>query len=812
MLSLWGKLTKRSYRMYQVYQSHKKGIAIFMAIAMFFGIPNFPSSFVHADLNSSPHIQSIDPQTLTEENRFHLQIQASDVDHDRLTFSDPTRALPSGASFIDNGDGTADFYWTPESGDAGVYDLVFEVSDGIDTDIEMVSFFVETISSAAANNNFIDWNPGFYMSHSPGSNIKPEICDNDHIQGIRMFMDWGVLEGPEPGDYHFELIDQTLEKLNSGKCKGKNKRLILGTHFMTNRTGKKDPDNELCAPQYLHDEGEVAQYLRGNGKGRWRCLAKVYTPGGRAEKRYKELLKRLALRFGSHPRVEAIGTNGELPTASCKNAREGNAYCPNEKEKFQLNTEFMDVVRRHAPHKLTFTGMGACSRKCEESFYILENYALNTPGISFTWPDTPGENFRLEKKGESTHLTRKACPVLSGNVGLIADNQRAHSQNKDGGPYNFIKAVAIETFPEDGFAYCASHASLNKNDEKRTSPPYSIQTRTDAIASVNGRTYAMGCPTNITNAGYRCVTGRIGDDIPPDPQPEPQPVPDPVPQPEPEPTPGSENRRPSLDPIGDRQIEVGQQLTIFVNATDPDGDNIVYRVNGLRSSWMSLEGNRFTASPKPEHEGVYELTFRASDGSLSVTERVMITVREPEQNNNQAPRLQPVGDRQMYVGQYLTLFVNATDPDGDDITYRVNGLRSEWMHFDGNRFTASPKAEHEGSYVLAFRASDGSLSDLERVTLTVRANDPDNQAPVLHSVGNRQMNVNQHLTVFINASDPNGDAITYSVSGLQPWMSFSGNRFTASPKSGDVGNYTLTFRASDGRLADSETVILSIMR
>ena len=102
------------------------------------------------------------------------------------------------------------------------------------------------------------------------------------------------------------------------------------------------------------------------------------------------------------------------------------------------------------------------------------------------------------------------------------------------------------------------------------------------------------------------------------------------------------------------------------------------------------------------------------------------------------------------------------------------------------------------------------MTDTETIILTVGDVNTNNRPPDLHRVGNRQMNVNQHLTIFMNANDPDGDAIIYSVSGLQSWMRFSGNRFTASPKANHSGNYQLTFRASDGRLSDSETITFTV--
>ena len=75
-----------------------------------------------------PVIQGIPDKTTSELTQVGFVVMAGDPNGDALALSVSPR--PVGASFIDNGDGTAFFNWTPAVGQAGVYTLSFTATDG----------------------------------------------------------------------------------------------------------------------------------------------------------------------------------------------------------------------------------------------------------------------------------------------------------------------------------------------------------------------------------------------------------------------------------------------------------------------------------------------------------------------------------------------------------------------------------------------------------------------------------------------------------------------------------------------------------
>jgi hypothetical protein len=75
-----------------------------------------------------PVLQFINDQVSAEGKQVGFLVQASDPNGDAISLS--ATPLPAGASFMDNGDGTAYFNWTPSVGQAGLYSITYKASDG----------------------------------------------------------------------------------------------------------------------------------------------------------------------------------------------------------------------------------------------------------------------------------------------------------------------------------------------------------------------------------------------------------------------------------------------------------------------------------------------------------------------------------------------------------------------------------------------------------------------------------------------------------------------------------------------------------
>lgn len=89
-----------------------------------------------ANSNRPPVLDTISDTILTVLEPLAFTISGYDLDLQPVTFSYASN--PNGASLIDNGDGTADFSWTPIGTQAGLYNILFIISDGILADSQYV--------------------------------------------------------------------------------------------------------------------------------------------------------------------------------------------------------------------------------------------------------------------------------------------------------------------------------------------------------------------------------------------------------------------------------------------------------------------------------------------------------------------------------------------------------------------------------------------------------------------------------------------------------------------------------------------------
>ena len=112
----------------------------------------------------------------------------------------------------------------------------------------------------------------------------------------------------------------------------------------------------------------------------------------------------------------------------------------------------------------------------------------------------------------------------------------------------------------------------------------------------------------------------------------------------------------------------------------------------------------------------------------------------------------------------------------------------------------------------AFDTSDNESADSNEVC---HQPTPTNHAPVLDTIGPKTVEEGSLLEFAITATDPDGNALTYSASSLPAGADFDPITQTVSwtPDYGDTGNYNVVFTvADDGSplLSDSETVTITV--
>ncbi|MBI5867789.1 MAG: tandem-95 repeat protein [candidate division Zixibacteria bacterium] len=276
------------------------------------------------------------------------------------------------------------------------------------------------------------------------------------------------------------------------------------------------------------------------------------------------------------------------------------------------------------------------------------------------------------------------------------------------------------------------------------------------------------------------------------------------------------NRTPILDAIGPRSVAENANLTIRTHAADPDGSIPTISAIGVPPNATfidSLNGaGSFVFNPDFTQSGDINVTFIASDGSLADSEVVTITVT----NTNRSPVLDSIRAKTVAEGANLTFRTHGSDPDGNIPTLTAVGVPSNATFVDSlngaGSFVFNPDFTQSGVINVTFVTSDGSLADSEVVVITVTNV---NLPPVLDSIRAKTVAEGANLTFRTHSTDPDGTIPTLTAIGVPLNATFvdslnGAGSFVFNPDFTQSGVYNVTFISSDGTLADSEVVAVTV--
>lgn len=179
---------------------------------------------------------------------------------------------------------------------------------------------------------------------------------------------------------------------------------------------------------------------------------------------------------------------------------------------------------------------------------------------------------------------------------------------------------------------------------------------------------------------------------------------------------------PTLSPIGDKRVTEGQELKFEVAGSDEDGDPITLSVTSGLPTGAAFSGNTFSWTPNNDQSGSYSITLKVSDGDKFAERIVTINVNDA----NQAPSIQPIGNKEVIEGGTVAFDVVVSDPDKEDTSLNpiiISPLPSG-ATFQNKRFSWTPSSTqgNHGSkeYILSFEVTDrGSLKSTQDVKITV---------------------------------------------------------------------------------------------
>ena len=155
----------------------------------------------------------------------------------------------------------------------------------------------------------------------------------------------------------------------------------------------------------------------------------------------------------------------------------------------------------------------------------------------------------------------------------------------------------------------------------------------------------------------------------------------------------------------------------------------------------------------------------------------------------------------------VALQLIAPDEDGDTVTFAATGL-PPGVSVNVSTGLLSGTLTQPGVYLVTATASDNSLSSSESFTWTVTRR---NRAPLLANPGDMTADENTAVSVQLTGSDPDGDTLTYTATGLPSGLTLSPSGLLDGTLTYDsAGAHAVVITASDGTLVATQAFSITV--
>ncbi|MCH7948697.1 MAG: putative Ig domain-containing protein, partial [candidate division Zixibacteria bacterium] len=714
--------------------------------------------------NQLPILAAIGAQSTTENVLLSFGVSATDIESTPVL---TTSTLPTGAVFIDNGNGTGSFDWTPDLTQAGTYNVTFYATDDSSAvDSEVVTITVTDggnqlpiLSAIGAQSTTENVLLSFGVS-ATDIESTPTLTTSTLPTGA-VFIDNGNGTGS---------FDWTPTFLQSG--------IYNVTFYATDDSTAVD--SEIVAIT-VNDAGNQLPVLVAIG----------------AQSINENVLLSFAVSATDIESTPTLATSA-LPTGAIftdnGNGTGSFDWTPDSTQAGTYNVTFYATDDSTAVDSevVTITVNDAGVIPSAESLYVNSSISSATITSEINSHGTPD--------GTEASITGKLAQSLDSwtfdfdntvNAGTVISSAEIFITHRQSGYSN--DSLVLEYF--DGTTFVPFESFANVPATLTTFGPFSATAITSA-SQLNGfqvRMRGVSTAQGGDNITYfvDAIELRLTLEV---------------------------NQPPVLDSIGPKAVTEGQLLSFDVTANDPNATITALTAVNLPAGASYIDNGNDTGSfswtPGFAEAGVYNVTFIASDGSLADSEIVTITVIE---SGNEPPILDSIGAKSVNEVQNLNFTVTATDTESIPSLSASNIPTGATFIDNGDGsgdFAWQPNSFQGGIYNVTFYATDDSAAvDSEVVTITV--NDI-NQPPVLNPIGAQSTVENVLLSFSVSATDAEGAFPALTTSALPTGATFTDNAngtgsFDWTPDFLQSGTYNVTFYATDDSSAvDSEVVTITV--
>jgi hypothetical protein len=226
------------------------------------------------------------------------------------------------------------------------------------------------------------------------------------------------------------------------------------------------------------------------------------------------------------------------------------------------------------------------------------------------------------------------------------------------------------------------------------------------------------------------------------------------------------------------------------SASDPEGARLSFAVQN-RPVWANFDSSngRLSGTPTSAQVGTYDnIVISATDGTSFASLAPFGIEVAPAPNAT--PVISGSPATQVTAGQSYAFTPSTSDADGDSLSFSVSN-KPAWAGFDAatGRLSGTPGSSHVGTTSnIVISVSDGQASAaLPGFSIEVTA--VPNRAPTISGSPSTKVTEGQGYSFSPSATDPDGDALVFSIQNRPVWATFSSStgRLSGTPGSTHVG-------------------------
>jgi YVTN family beta-propeller protein len=226
------------------------------------------------------------------------------------------------------------------------------------------------------------------------------------------------------------------------------------------------------------------------------------------------------------------------------------------------------------------------------------------------------------------------------------------------------------------------------------------------------------------------------------------------------------------------------------------GPSITFSGSGLPAG-LSVNPTTGRIEGTPTVAGRFVASITGAGGGQRISTEFFVDIDGAPSQPNRPPVISAPGTVNLVQGGAVTVDVSASDPDGDTLTFSATGLPGG-VTINSGTGAIRGNANTAGVFNATVRATDPDGANASAsITFNVQVPSQPNRPPVVSAPGTVNLMQGGAVTVNVTASDPDGDTLTFSASGLPGGVTINSGTGAIRGNANTAGVFNATVRATD---------------